>query len=122
MTKEVRRAQTRVDFKVAVSVERESRLQQFYSRNLSSGGIFLEIAGEPPPVGSKLKLAFEVPEPKKTIRVEAEVVHHHLFDSLDAKMRKMKCTGIGLKFLNIGPDDQKMITQFITGKDVSVRS
>ena len=121
MPKEMRRGQPRADFRVAVRAKLQSRLQQFYSRNLSSGGIFLEIHGDPPPVGSKLKLTFDVPTPKKTIRVDAQVVHHHVFDSLDKQMRNMKCTGIGLKFLNLNSLDQKMIAEFVTGRDVSVR-
>ncbi|MFH1017492.1 MAG: PilZ domain-containing protein [Pseudomonadota bacterium] len=121
MPKEAR-GDPRIDFRVAVNVQQESRLQHFYSSNLSSGGIFLEIEGDQPPVGSKLTLEFNVPLPKKLIKVSAEVVHHHVFDSLDDQMQKVKRGGIGLKFLDLNPEDQKLISQFITGKDLHVRA
>ncbi len=121
MPKEKRQGEPRIDFRVAVNVQQASRLQQFYSRNLSRGGIFLEIPGDSPPVGATLNLEFQVPDPKTEIQVSAEVVHHHVFDALDDQMRKVQRAGIGLKFLNLNPEDQQLISRFVTGKDLHVR-
>jgi c-di-GMP-binding flagellar brake protein YcgR len=121
MTKE-KRVQPRVDFRVEVRVELESRLQQFYSRNLSPGGIFLEVEGTPPPIGSTLKLSFDVPSLNRSVEVDAEVLHHHRFDDMDGDMHKFKKSGIGLKFTNLKTEDEKLISQFVRGKDLHVRS
>ena len=110
----------RADFRVAVGVEHESRLQKFYSRNLSSGGIFLEVAGKPPAIGSKLKITFEVAELSRTISAEAQVIHHHPYEEMDDNLKTVKKTGIGLRFLKLEPKDQELINDYVKGKDLRV--
>ncbi len=119
-TKEIRQ-KARIDLSVAVRVEHQSRLQEFYSRNLSSGGIFLEVAGNPPAIGSKLTLNFEVPALARAFSVEAEVMHHHAFETMDEKFsRKILKHGIGLRFLSLTKRDQDLIHQYVSGKDLRV--
>ena len=122
MTTKNKRKNPRADLRVAVSVEQKSRLQQFYSKNLSTGGIYLELEGEAPTMGTKMNLTFEVPGLPKTIRVEAMVVHRLTFDSMDAEMQNQKLSGIGLKFLNLSPTDRKLINEYVTGKGLHVES
>lgn len=122
MTKKNLRKNPRADLRIAVQVEQQSRLQQFYSRNLSSGGIFLEFEGDAPSIGSKFNLSFDVPGLTKKITVEAEVIHQHAYESMDAEMRKHKKTGVGFRFLKISPKDQKLISEYITGKGLHVES
>jgi uncharacterized protein (TIGR02266 family) len=122
MTTSQKRSHPRIDLRVSVQVEQESRLQKFFSRNLSSGGVFLEVADEPPAIGTHLKLAFDIPGIQRSFRAEAEVVHHHRFETYDDKMKKQTRTGIGLKFLNLTAADQTLIQKYIAGKDVRVRS
>ena len=112
----------RIDFRVSVQVEAQSRLQQFYSRNLSSGGIYLEVTGEPPAIGSQLQLKFDIPQAKKTLTAQAEVVHHHKFEEMDQDLEKTARTGIGLKFLKLSKNDENVISQFVTGKGLRVSS
>jgi uncharacterized protein (TIGR02266 family) len=115
------RTNARIDLKIAVKVQHLSRLQQFYSQNLSRGGIFLEVPGKPPSIGAKLRLQFEVPGMKKPVTVDAEVVHQHTFQTLDENVRKKVAKhGIGLRFLNLTKEDEALIEQHITGKDLSV--
>lgn len=121
MKSQKKRGKPRVNFKVNVSVENQSRLQQFYSRNLSSGGIFLEIPGKPPAIGNRLKLSFEIPGVNQSVTVDAEVIYHHRFETMDEKFKKRVAKhGIGLKFLNLSKEDESVIHQYVTGKAVSV--
>ncbi|MFH1262075.1 MAG: PilZ domain-containing protein [Pseudomonadota bacterium] len=116
-----KRVHPRADFKIAVKVEHLSRLQQFYSQDLSSGGIFLEVPGKPPEIGAKLRLQFQVPGIKKPIVVDAEVMHQHTFQLIDPSLRKKVARhGIGLRFLNLDPKDAELIQKHVTGKDLSV--
>lgn len=117
-----RRTQPRKDIRVSVRVEQASRLQQFHSRNLSSGGIYLEVKGDVPAIGTKLRLNFEVPGLNRTIEAEAEVIYHHNFESMDEKMETAQKMGIGLKFLSLKGGDREMIEKYVTGKDLHVRS
>lgn len=116
------RTNQRIDFDVEVQVQHLSRLQAFYAKNLSRGGIFLEVPGKPPAIGSKLRLQFAIHELQKTFKVDAEVVHMHTFQVLDESLRKKVAKhGIGLRFLNLGPEDEAMIQKYITGKDLNVK-
>jgi uncharacterized protein (TIGR02266 family) len=113
--------QPRIDLRVSVQVQQESRLQRYFSKNLSTGGIFLEVEKEAPPIGSKLNLSFDIPGIQHAFRAKAEVVHHHTFDSYDERMRKSTKTGIGLRFLDLTPADEELIQKYVSGKDVRVR-
>ncbi len=120
-TEKESRINPRVDFNVEVRVQLLSRLQQFYSRNLSRGGIFLEVPGRPPAIGSKLRLQFSIPELQRTFLVDAEVVHMHTFQVLDENLRrKVARHGIGLRFMDLKPEDEDLIQKYVTGKDLSV--
>ena len=121
MIRKRRTRKPRADFRVSVSVEDQSRLQQFYSRNLSSGGIYLEISTEPPPIGSELRISFEIPNRKRSITTDAVVIHHHNYQALDNDFRNVSRFGIGLKFLALSKDDQKLIEEFVKGKELHVR-
>lgn len=103
-------------------VKNQSRLQEFYSRNLSSGGIYLEIPNDPPAVGSKLTLTFEIPGLGKSFSADAEVVHQHSFESMDENFTNTARHGVGLRFINLRGEDEKLIQKFITGKDLRVSS
>lgn len=116
------RADPRIDFQVAVKVQHLSLLQQFYSKNLSRSGIFLQVPGKPPPIGAKLRLQFSIPDLKKTVTVDAEVIHQHTFQTLDENLRKKVAKhGVGLRFLNLNPEDQELILKYVTGRELSVR-
>ncbi len=112
----------RTNLRVAVKVEHKSRLQEFYSRNLSSGGIFLEVEKKLPAIGSKLKLKFEVPGLRKAIMAEAEVLHHHSYETMNEKMEAFTRKGMGLRFLNLSEQDEALINEYITGKELHVSS
>lgn len=112
-----------MDFNVAVSVENQSHLQEFYSRNLSSGGIFLEVPGNPPPIGAKVKLRFTISPIERSFSVQAQVIHHHHYKSMNEKLSKTEAHhGIGLEFLDLSAQDQELIESYITGRALHVSS
>lgn len=108
--------------RIAVQAEHQSRLQQFYSRNLSSGGIYVEVEGSLPAIGTKMKLTFEVPKLGRSIQAEAEVLHHHQFQDLDKDLNSTPKHGMGLRFVNLSKSDEALIHKYISGKDLHVRS
>jgi c-di-GMP-binding flagellar brake protein YcgR len=121
MTDESGRVDRRIDFNVEVRVQLMSRLQAFYAKNLSRGGIFLEVPSKPPAIGTKLRIQFTIGELKKTFAVDAEVVHMHTFQAFDEQLKKKVARhGVGLRFLNLSPEDEEIIQKYITGKDLSV--
>jgi len=120
MTKKEVRKSPRVNLRIVVHVEQQSRLQQFFSKNLSSGGIFLEMGKDAPKVGAKLTIAFEVPGLDKKITAQAQVVHRFSIEEMDSEMRQQTKMGIGLKFLNLSETDKKLISEYITGKGLHV--
>jgi len=121
-TSKSRKRKARIDLVVSVNVEHQSQLQKFFSRNISAGGIFLEVPGDPPAIGTKLKLSFEVPELGRSIQAEAEVVHHHRFSDIDGQMKSVRRFGIGLKFVNLERKDEELIHEYVSGKELSVHA
>lgn len=72
---------------------------------LSDTGCFIKTL-KPRPVGSRHTLSFVVG--KKIIRTEVQVLYVYGFDE-----GQNKEPGMGLKFLNLGPDEHALIRRFI---------
>ena len=115
-----RRRFDRIEFTVSVDVQSESLLQKFHARNLSQGGIFLEVPGQPPPVGSHLTLSFDIPGMDKQISVKGKVMYVHRYQSFDGSKEVSK-KGIGIMFENLAEHDQMLIATYVSGKNVSLR-
>ncbi len=120
MAKQKERSAPRINLRVTVKAEYQSRLQEFYSRNLSAGGIFLEVEQDLPKVGTKLKLKFEVPGLRSPIEVEAEVLHHHSYETMDEKMQPLTRRGIGLHFLNLEDPARQLLDEYVKGRELHV--
>jgi Tfp pilus assembly protein PilZ len=101
-------------------VAHESHLQKFYSKNISEGGIFLEM-DEFIPIGNEVALAFAIPGVKKALKVTAKVVRHHKMSRMDEEFNQQEIKGVGLSFINVNNDDRKLIEQYITGKGLAVQ-
>ncbi len=112
----------RAELKVNVNVERQSRLQEYYSKNISEGGIFLIVSGKEPPLkGEVLTLTFKIPNLAKELQIEGQVIYIQNIETLNEKTgRTVKKQGIGIKFINLTSKDKKILSQYISGKDVSV--
>jgi uncharacterized protein (TIGR02266 family) len=102
---------------VRVKLQQKSQLQTFFSRNLSEGGMFLEVE-ELVPVGRQIELQVEIPGQSEPLRIVAEVVHHHRFSDYDEEMRPIKRKGMGLRFVSINPEQHALIARFVAGQAV----
>lgn len=120
MANKQKRGAPRRDVKIAVEVAHESQLQKFFSKNLSEGGIFLEME-EFIPLDNELHLAFSIPGFKKQIKLTAKVVRHHKMQSMDENFNPIEIKGIGLAFVNVSEEDRVIIENYISGKGLSIQ-
>lgn len=67
------------------------------ARNISSGGMFVEME-EPLPLESVVTVCFRTPDEPGEIAVRAEVKHHYCLN-FGKSGRLSSCRGIGLRFL-----------------------
>ena len=106
-----RRLATRIDkvFRVLLSTA-ETGDQWFVARNISAGGMFVEMA-EPLPLRSKVLVRFQLPpdgapwpEPNPAaICAMARVQNHYYLQYSDAGGRRAM-SGVGLRFLRFIPE------------------
>ncbi len=97
-----------VEMWVEESTERELYFQR--SANLSVGGIFLENT-IPHPKGTVVNLQFTLPGDTQPIKVRGEIVNAAASDEL----------GMGIKFLDVSPDDQRRISDFVSRAETARR-
>lgn len=115
-----KRKHRRLEVAVSVRLKHKSRLQDFFSRNLSEGGLFLEVE-ELLPLHSQVTLALDIPGRKEPLEVEAEVVRHHRFKALDEELREKNQKGVGLQFVRLDDEQRRLIQQYVAGQDVALR-
>lgn len=120
MTYSIQKRQTpRVDLSVTVHAQVQSRLQQFYSKNISQGGIYLEVSDASLKAGEVIALSFSIPQTSQTVKVEGEITHIRPFTTLDENSgQNVERFGVGIKFINLTPQNEQLIATFISGKDV----
>ena len=90
----------------ATQVEHEGGVFIGFSRDISTGGMFIETK-EPISVGSKLKLRFHLDDVGPVLIETAEVRY---------TVQKL---GIGVMFVDLSPDDQHRIDVFVNEGEVS---
>ncbi|MCA9685694.1 MAG: PilZ domain-containing protein [Myxococcales bacterium] len=98
-----RRAHARIDkvFRVLISTE-ELGDQWFVARNISTNGMFVEMA-EPLPLRTKVIVRFSLPEDDAAICAIARVQNHYYVHYNDGEdLRGL--TGVGLRFLRFVPE------------------
>jgi hypothetical protein len=71
------------------------------ARNISAGGMFIEMA-DPPPLGSVVTVCFTAGDDE--LRARGEVKHHYCFNYGDDTGEAALARGIGLRFLEFFPD------------------
>jgi uncharacterized protein (TIGR02266 family) len=97
-----------VEMWVEESTERELYFQR--SANLSVGGIFLENT-IPHPKGTVVNLQFTLPGDTTPVKVRGEIVNAAASDEL----------GMGIKFLDVEPDVQRRISEFVQRAEAARR-
>ncbi len=100
-----RRREKRVPVSIWVEETKGDELYFQLAGNISVGGIFFEKT-IPHPVGTQVRLKFELPM-HGVIETSGEVV------SIPDKKSGI---GAGVRFLNLGPEDEKKIREFIASK------
>jgi uncharacterized protein (TIGR02266 family) len=100
----------RVDERVEVEVEvRYRTIQEFqaaYSRNISGGGLFIRTA-QPQPLNQQVQLRFTLPGLDHRFEMGGVVVWSNI------SPRSSFPAGMGIKFLQIAPEDVKRISEFV---------
>ena len=104
-------AERRVDPRADVDLEvRYRSAQEFmvaYAKNISGGGICIRTA-KPLPLNSQVQLRFTLPGMPDLFEVKGLVVWTNPYGSQTAFP-----TGMGIKFLELGPNEKKTIDEFV---------
>ncbi len=107
-----RRRHPRREMRLSASVRKGSKLQKYYTKNMSGGGLFLEV-DDPPPVGEHIEIELSVPGKTDPLLLKAEVVRHHSFYDLDEDMNQIEKKGVGVKFIDISDETRKAIEEIL---------
>lgn len=77
------------------------------ARNISSGGMFLEVP-EPLPLGSVIRVHFAMPDSDGEIVARGEVKGHYYLNFSDAQGPRT-LTGMGVRFIGFEEDSQESL-------------
>jgi Tfp pilus assembly protein PilZ len=97
------RATPRIPTSLKVSFDSLEKMGSVLMRNLSRGGIFVEI-DPPPSIGTKLKLRIQVVDPPREIELDGEVASLHVGPRFEVNQR-----GVGIRFSSLSPGDQSLV-------------
>jgi uncharacterized protein (TIGR02266 family) len=103
---EERRKDPRVEVEVEVRYRTAQEFVAAYSRNISGGGLFVR-TGHPEKLNQKVLLRFTLPGVDPHFEVRGIVVWSN------AVSRGSFPAGMGIKFLEITPEDSKRIAEFV---------
>jgi uncharacterized protein (TIGR02266 family) len=101
--KSERRSGTRVSISLWVEEKKGEDLYFQQAGNLSIGGVFFERT-IPHPIGTQVKLKFELPGKEGVIETTGEVV---------STPGDAEGLGAGVKFINLDPVEKRLIEEFI---------
>ncbi len=105
-----RRADPRADVEVEIDLHYRTP-QEFltaYSRNISGGGLFIKTP-QPQSLNQKVLLRFSLPGNSRKLEVHGVVVWAN-----SGTARSSFPSGMGVKFVDLKPEDQQLITDFVT--------
>lgn len=106
------RINQRAPLEVKVGMNTGSNIFAGLSMNISSGGLFVATY-TPAPIGEHVPLNFSLPDSEKVIQVTGEVCWSREYNPVYPDTHP----GMGLRFLNLNPEDQKLINDFIAEGD-----
>ncbi len=102
-----RRVHPRADVDLEVHYRSAHEFMVAYAKNVSGGGICIRTA-KPLPLNSEVQLRFNLPGVPTPFQVKGLVVWSNPFAGQTAFP-----TGMGIKFLELGPDERKAIDEFV---------
>jgi uncharacterized protein (TIGR02266 family) len=106
-----KRQYPRVPIRVSATCLEEEQLYNNYTLDISQGGIFIETI-TPLSAGVEIGLEFQLPRPPGPISVRGIVVRKVMPEDV----RGNQVPGMGIKFLNLSPDDKKKIAEYAGGE------
>jgi type IV pilus assembly protein PilZ len=110
---EERRKDSRADVEVEVRYRTAQEFVAAYSRNISGGGLFVRTT-QPEELNQKLLLRFTLPGVDQRFEVRGIVVWSN------ASPRSSFPAGMGIKFLEMTPEDTKCIAEFVQRAEVDL--
>ena len=99
-------------FQVLVETE-EFAETMAVARNISSGGMLIETI-VPPPLGSEVRVKFDIPDSQAQIVARAEVKNHYVFNYCDEDGRLRWARGMGVRFVEFLEDGEEMLRLSLT--------
>lgn len=108
-----RRQSTRHELEVEVGFESDHNFYTGLTQDISSGGLFVA-THQIKHVGERIKIKFTIPGHAQTIEVETEV---RWVRESSALRRADGAHGMGLKFINLSSEAQKVISGFLSKRD-----
>lgn len=102
-----KRADPRVEVELDVHYRTVQEFLAAYSRNISGGGIFIRTP-QPQPLNQKVLLRFTLPGVSRRLEVHGIVVWANA-----ASTRSSFPSGMGVKFVDVKPEDQQVISDFV---------
>jgi type IV pilus assembly protein PilZ len=103
-----RRSETRAPVEIDVDLATYERYYLSRLENVSIGGAFIRTS-EPHPVGTEVKLRFQLPGTTSAIEAAGTVVWVYR----QSGTRKPNSTGFGVRFTRIADDDRDKIAAYI---------
>ncbi len=111
----VERTAPRIDARLRVRLAQDQSLLTTYSVNLSTGGLFLEMA-DPLPAETLLNLEFDLPNSSGIIRCKGRVAW---VNALDHRKKEQLPPGIGIQFMSLTMEDMDKIREFVKRQCIS---
>jgi hypothetical protein len=91
---------------------RDYGIQPCIARNVSNGGMFLEIR-DPLPLGSTIRVRFAVPDSAAEVVARAEVKNHYFLNYNDPSGPRL-LSGMAVRFLGFDEDGRELLQLSLT--------
>ena len=109
MSDSEKRGMPRIPLKIEIGIHSETNFYTGFSVNISSGGIFIA-THVPSNPGDIIPLSFNLPNSGRTIEANGVVRWYREYNPLYPETHP----GMGVKFIDLSPDDQKIVNEYIT--------
>ncbi len=107
---DVRRAYTRQDVELEVSLESESNFYMGLTENLSEGGLFIA-THQLKPLGTQIDVSFKLPHMADAIKAKGTVRWVREYSETSDTM-----PGMGVRFERIAPEQVEQIREFLAAR------
>jgi len=102
----------RHELEIVVDLVSDSNFYTGLTQNISTGGLFIA-THQIKRVGDRLQLKFTLPGAERAISCETEV----RWIRENSSLHRTEGSGMGVRFVNLSPDDVKLIESFIEHRD-----